>query len=76
MFGHWLECHAEATEDAHRRLRAPLTDHLGRWWQLARASQGVGDVSYVTAARLLLRLQFRPCWWSAAAWPLPSATSV
>jgi len=29
-FGHWHEYNAEATEDAHRRIRAFLTDDLGR----------------------------------------------
>jgi dienelactone hydrolase len=30
MFGHWLEYNAEAAEDAHRRIRAFLTDHLDK----------------------------------------------
>ncbi len=28
MFGHWTEYNAEAAEDAHRRIRAFLADHL------------------------------------------------
>jgi len=30
MFGHWLQHNAEVTEDAHRRIRAFLTDHVGK----------------------------------------------
>jgi dienelactone hydrolase len=30
MFGHWLEYNAEAAEDAHRRIRAFLTEHLDK----------------------------------------------
>jgi dienelactone hydrolase len=30
IFGHWLEYNAAATEDAHRRIRAFLTDHLDK----------------------------------------------
>jgi dienelactone hydrolase len=29
IFGHWLEYNAAAAEDAHRRIRAFLIDHLG-----------------------------------------------